>query len=105
MYEIIGTQTRPNTQVPFLTKDSGVIPAEVYEYVRENYLVTNKILSQSTTISEDQLTLTSTRFWSNEAAFDEFMADTYIIENLVNPGNAYLDQNGILRDRSVNTNS
>lgn len=100
MHKIIGTQTRPNTQTPFLTFESGGFTGEVYFYIRDNYINTGKMISYEVTISEDQLTMTGVRIWANESAFNDFMADTYIIDNFINPGNAYMDANGIIRDRT-----
>lgn len=103
MYKITGTQTRPNTQTNFLTSASEIIGSAVYAYIRENYIVTGKIISHEVTTSEDQLTMTSVRLWATESNFDEFMADTYIIDNLINPGNVYMDANNITRTRTTET--
>jgi hypothetical protein len=103
MYKITGTQTRPNTQTAFLTSASDVIGGEVYIYIRENYINTGKIISHEVAVSEDQLTMTSTRLWATESDFNDFMADAYIVDNFINPGNAFMDLNSITRTRTAET--
>ncbi len=63
------TKVRPNTGVNFKNLAKG-------SHIKSTYIDTNKLEYYNKTLSEDGLTLTVERIFVNQAALDEFEADS-----------------------------
>jgi len=73
--------TRPNAGVPFYRDTSGggkYLSDSDRAYIKSTYVDTGKRLSFSASFSEDQLEVTRTFVFSNEAAKNEYANDTVI---------------------------
>lgn len=64
------TFVRPNTETAFYR------PVQAYRsYVDSTYVEPGLRLSQSATLSDDQLTRTIVSEWKDQASYDQFLAD------------------------------
>jgi hypothetical protein len=96
MFRTIVKHTRPNTSVEFFNpKNSSLVSDETRLHIRNNYIVTGKIVHSEEVISEDGLSMTITAIFQNEATYNEWMNDTIITEQLRGVGNSYREANGI----------
>ncbi len=87
------TKVRPNTSVSFknLAKTA---------YIKSTYVDTNKLEYYNKTLSEDGLTLTVERIFVNQAALDEFEADSELA--LISNKNENISK-GITRTKEITT--
>ena len=95
MFTAINKQIRPNKNVDFWSAKTNV-PGEYLAYYKEKYIDTKKILSMSTSMSDDGLELTTETQWAAEKFLWEFADDPVIVNNIINPSNDYADKNGII---------
>lgn len=96
MFQVIRKQTRSSTATPFfVVKNSPTLSTEIMDYFIANYALTNKFISSDNVVSENGLELTTTMLWESSAAHASFNNDPYIVENLKNAEQAYLNANGI----------
>ena len=92
------TQIRPDTTVSFtniMTEDQTVITEEAKNYFINNFVTTNKLSVESSTVSEDGLTWTLVQIWATAEALVECYSNTYIIENITIPRKLYFTSTGI----------
>jgi uncharacterized radical SAM superfamily protein len=92
MFCSIWTATRPNTNVPFWNHTS-----EIRDYINENYVDTGLRIDVEVEFSQDELTRVTKEYWIDQAAFDTFRNDPFIINNLRDPALAHNAANGIVR--------
>ena len=95
MFLVTRQQVRPNTSVEFFGQTNPGVTPETLAYLRENYGVNGKQINSDRSISEDGLTLTMPVIWQDEAAFEEFRNDQFVIDNLINVCDAYCNEHGI----------
>jgi hypothetical protein len=96
MYRVITKHTRPNQNVEFFSpKTSTLVSDETRTYIRNNYVVSGKIIHNEDSLSENGLELTITAIYQDEASYNEWRNDTTIIEGVYNIGTAYREANGI----------
>ena len=104
MYQIIRTFYRPNTNIEFWTEDNPLVSEDFRTYRKETYTDTGKLVSRVHTLSENGLLRTTTAVWESQDAFNSFINDQRIINELEIPGTQYMSENGIeLVDRSSTT--
>lgn len=70
MIEVTRSWTRPNTSVEW-----GQTPAEIVQYIQQNYDQTGKRLSHSRTPSADNLTLFFTETWNTIEDYNYYQVD------------------------------
>lgn len=95
MYQVIREQKRPNNDVKFFSITT--CGQEVVDYWNREIIGTGKQISNSHTLSEDGLTLTSVILFKSKEAWQEMIADRYLTENLFVTQDAYNKDNGIVR--------
>lgn len=92
------TQVRPNTSVPFsniMDEDQTIVSEEAKAYITNNFVATNKLIFDSSVVSEDGLTWTLIQIWADQQAIDDYNADAYILENVVRPRIAYFKEHSL----------
>lgn len=95
MYQVIREQIRPNTDVDFFSITS--CGQDVINYWNTEIINTGKQISNTHTLSEDELTLTSVILFESKESWQEMIADRYLTENLFAPQDAYNINNKINR--------
>jgi hypothetical protein len=96
MYRVITKHTRPNQTVDFFSpKTSTLVSEETRLHIRDNYIVTGKIVHSEDSLSENGLELTITAIYQDEATYNEWKNDTIIINGMYNIGLAFRETNGI----------
>ena len=94
MYTSINVQTRPTINIEFWSiRTHG--SKEANEYMRTNYIITEKLKNSERTISNDGLTLTLTTNWGKEEDYLEFREDPIIIKEFINPSVLHAETHGI----------
>ena len=94
MYSTITIQTRSDTATPFyFNKESDA--DGISNYIRENYVVTGKLKNKDHSLSDDNLTLTTTIEWSSEKDYLSFTKDVRINKEYMDPFHAYIEKAGI----------
>ena len=97
MYRVIAKHTRPSTGVEFFNhKTSPLISPETGAYIRENYIITGKIVHSEESLSENGLELTVTSIYQDEATYNEWKNDSTIAEQFYAVSNSYREANGII---------
>ena len=97
MYKVTKKQTRPSRDVAFWA-NQGIL-ADTFGYISAVHQA--NIIESEITISDESLVLTKIMIWSNKEAYDRFMNDQKVIDELITPGHAYMDENGITRHPDV----
>ena len=89
-------QTRPNTDVEFysVTESSYMSDSDV-SYVESTYRDTEKLVSTSASLSDNQLELTKTLVYKDEASKDEHISDS-VTQDFVGDMIEYNTTNNIL---------
>lgn len=87
--------TRQDTGVPFYRPTD-----EFMAHYRTAYMDSGKILSSTTTLSEDRTRQVITTMWINESTWNEYLADA-VCQAHFNARNAYHDEHSIANDRST----
>jgi len=100
MQKRIITQTRPSVNVEFWTRDNPAVTQEYLTYFKDTYISTGLLVDFTTTISEDNLTMTNTLVWQSAEVADTWRSDLIIQENFINLMEAYIAANGITSVRS-----
>lgn len=96
MFVAENKQTRPNTTVQFWRGESSpLIPPSYFTAFSDNYVNTGKFLNVDSKVSADGLELTTTTYWSNEAAFNEWRNDPYVVETYFSAITTYTTTNNI----------
>jgi hypothetical protein len=96
MYRVITKHTRPNQTVDFFSpKTSTLVSDETRQYIRNNYVVTGKIVHSEDSLSENGLELSIAAIYQDEATYNEWRNDTTITEGVYAIGTAYREANGI----------
>jgi hypothetical protein len=96
MYRVTIKHTRPNQTVDFFSpKTSTLVSDETRAYIRNNYVVTGKIVHSEDSMSENGLELTIAATYQDEATYNEWKNDTVITQGVYNIGTAYREANGI----------
>ena len=96
MYRVIIKHTRPSQSVEFFNpKTSTLVSDETRAHIRNNYVVTGKIVNSEESISPDGLDLTIAVVYQDEATYDAWKSDTVIVEGVYNIGVAHRESNGI----------
>lgn len=95
MYQVIREQTRPNTDVNFFSISS--CGQEVVDYWNNEIIGTGKQISNTHTLSEDGLAITSVILFESKEAWQEMIADPYLNEKLFVSQDAYNKDNNIVR--------
>ena len=90
MFKVIKKQIRPNTSVDFYVPNS-----EVLQWLSTNYIQTGKMMVPESSISENELEMTTTVLFQSEEVAREWKYNTYVVENLHTPNEAYCAANGI----------
>ena len=75
-YQTIKTTTRNVTDIPFF-----VYNEQINNYVNETYAITGKRISNNITLSEDKLKQIVTSVWIDEASYNEFKNDQWVLKN------------------------
>jgi len=101
MYTSISIQTRPDKTIPFWSiREHGTM--KYFKYLKEFYLDTGKIKKTETSLSDDELHLTTTVDWNDQKDYIAFKNDSVVIESFLNPWNEY-SQNAKITVSSVDT--
>jgi hypothetical protein len=95
------TFTRPNTSVNFVGPEHQLLTGDFKTYFFQNYIQTSKMVHEERTVSEDGLTLTLARIWQDQATWDDFKSDQFVIDNLITPRDSYFAENGITQSEIV----
>jgi hypothetical protein len=90
--EITQVFARTNTSIPWFT---DTLPESHFEYYRTNYISTGK-MQGSRVESPDGLMLTVSFVLVDEAAFEEFISDSYL-SGKVRERNLYNEEHGIVQ--------
>lgn len=90
MSKFIIVSTRPNTSIPFFE-----MPIEAQAHVQTTYIDTGKLTSVDVVLSDDQLTRTDTKTFSDDAAVMAYRCD-FELASVRNDRNSYNSSNGII---------
>jgi hypothetical protein len=74
MVKITRTYQRPSSDIPFYHEFLGENTL-IKKHMYENYILTNKVISQRQTMSEDKLKYMSITTWSSTEDFFDFSTD------------------------------
>jgi hypothetical protein len=69
---------RPNPEVPFKSYSPAIPPDQLESFIQINFIDTGKLLSRTSTISEDELTLTYITCWKDDAARFEYQKNIFV---------------------------
>lgn len=92
---IIKKQTRPRVDIPFFYQSNLVNP-EYGIYLKQKYRDTGKLVKFERTMSDDQLSVTSTTVFASQEDFAEYFTDPFCMENFTKISNEYEQLNGIV---------
>jgi hypothetical protein len=94
MFKIIKKTIRPSKDILFYFH---VSPAseEFMSYLKKKYYDTNKLLSSSSKVSDDELEYVQTLVWKSHEDFLEFVVDDFCLEKFLSPQQAYEVSNNI----------
>lgn len=95
MYQVIREQIRPDVDVGFFSITT--CGQEVVDYWNNEIVGTGKQISNTHTLSEDGLTLTSVILFESKEAWQSMIADKYLNENMFVAQDAYNTNNKIIR--------
>jgi len=95
MITITKKHTRPSVDIPFFYQTKLVRP-EYGSYLKANYIDTGKLVRFDRTMSEDQLTISTTTVWESQEAFAEYFSDPFCVENFTKISTEYEQINGIV---------
>jgi hypothetical protein len=96
MYRVITKHTRQSQTVDFFSpKTSTLVSDETRAHIRNNYVITGKIVNSEDSLSENGLELTIEAIYQDEATYNEWRNDTTITEGIYAIGTAYREANGI----------
>jgi hypothetical protein len=96
MYRVITKHTRPSTSVEFFNpKTSTLVSDETKLYIRDNFILTGKIIHSEESLSEDGLEMTIMVIYPDEASFNEWKDDAIIDEKIYQVASEYSKENGI----------
>lgn len=76
---------------------------ETVMYTFTNYILTGKIVSQESTVSENGLDRTYSVILVSQEALDEYLEDAFLNENHRAERNKFCEDNGLTKVRSVTT--
>lgn len=93
MFKVTRVFTRPNASIPFFHETH--VDAELTAYMDETYRNNNKLVSRTRTNSADQLQCTVVVEYDSMESFYQFIGDTRIQEDLLDPGEEYNTANNI----------
>lgn len=102
MHVSVSSQKRPNKNVEFWVNKGTTAYTD---YVRKNFVETGKLKKLETVMSDDELTLITTVYWSEEKHYLEFRTDDFIIKEYVNPFNEYASATGIVLSSTDSKNN
>lgn len=91
MFKVIKKQIRPNTSVDFYVPSNP----ELLEWLYTNYFQPGKMLVPESSVSENGLELTTTVLFQSEEIAREWKYNSYVVEHLHTPNEAYCAANGI----------
>lgn len=74
---------------------------ETVMYTFTNYILTGKMVSQETVVSDDGLARTYSVIFSSEAALNEYLGDKFIDENHRTVQSAFCTAHGLTKIRTV----
>ena len=74
MYKVTITSVRPNIDKEFFRYD-----ADMYDYIDELYLQTNKLIAKKVLVSKDRTTETIEMMFENKQAWFDYMKDPIIL--------------------------
>lgn len=94
MWQVVRTQTRPNTSIDFFLSDQHM-SAETKQYLYSTYVETGKQLMMIKEMSDDGLTLTVTQIWQSEEYHIECKNDPVSII-IKEEFDAYIQSNDII---------
>jgi len=94
MWQVVRTQTRPNTSVDFFLSEQHT-SAETKQYMYSTYVETGKQLMMTKETSDDGLTLTVTQIWQSQEDYIECKNDPVSIV-IKEEFDAYIQSNGII---------
>lgn len=77
-YLVKRTYQRPAANIPFFTAVSPDKVAAISPTVNA-YKADGRLLSETTTLSEDKLTLTYSALWASKEAYDTYKADSAMV--------------------------
>lgn len=74
---------------------------EVVTYTFTNYILTGKMVSQDTIVSDDGLIRTYSVVFSSKSTMDEFLADKFINENHRAVQSSFCTEHGLTKTRII----
>ena len=92
--QLITTSTRPSKDVPWTNTPDGLGWYANDTYYKENWQNSGRILSITNTFSDDGLSVTSIREFSDWQALDDFISDVNLTDVRLKR-NSYSEQVGI----------
>jgi len=95
MYIVRGKITRQNVGDAFYTIADPMTSEEIRLYWVTAYKVTGKCIHVAIDITQDQLELQNTQYWSDQASYEEYKNDPVLINGLFTLRNAYWAEHGI----------
>jgi glucokinase len=74
---------------------------ETVMYTFTNYILTGKMVSQESVVSDDGLARTYSVIFSSEAALNEYLEDKFIDENHRTERSAFCIEHGLTKTRTI----